>query len=108
MTEIGNDHRQEAGKRLNNRAENSHQPFRRRESAVGQVRCLKTLQKFTSAHGSGPKLPVVLTRRMSWIGADGLAGYRRYACLIELSCSTASTSRSLRSDDKGAGIVPAQ
>ena len=52
MNDIGNDHRQEAGKRLNNRAENSHQPFRRRESAMSQFRCLKTLQKFTSAHGS--------------------------------------------------------
>ena len=52
MKNIGNHHRQEAGKRLNNRAENSHQPFRRRENAMGHFRCLKTLQKFTSAHGS--------------------------------------------------------
>lgn len=52
MTEIGNDHRQEAGKRLNNRAENSHQPFRRREQAMAGFRCPKTLQKFVSVHSS--------------------------------------------------------
>ena len=34
MKEIGNADRQEAGRRLNNRAENSHQPFRRRERAM--------------------------------------------------------------------------
>jgi hypothetical protein len=34
MKEIGNAGRQEAGRRLNNRAENSHQPFRRRERAL--------------------------------------------------------------------------
>jgi len=52
MADIGNQNRQEAEKRLNNRAENSHQPFRRRESAMGHFRCLKTLQKFASAHAS--------------------------------------------------------
>lgn len=31
MTEIGNADRQEVGRWINNRAENSHQPFRRRE-----------------------------------------------------------------------------
>jgi putative transposase len=34
MKEIGNADRQEMGRRLNNRAENSHQPFRRRESGL--------------------------------------------------------------------------
>ncbi|MBL4757149.1 MAG: DDE-type integrase/transposase/recombinase, partial [Rhizobiales bacterium] len=33
MKEIGNEARQETGHRLNNRVENSHQPFRRRERA---------------------------------------------------------------------------
>ncbi len=47
MNDIGNCHQQEAGKRLNNRAENSHQPFRRRESAMSHFRCLKTLQTQT-------------------------------------------------------------
>ncbi len=52
IMEIGNKHRQEAGKRLNNRAENSHQPFRRQEQAMVGFRCPKTLQKFVSVHSS--------------------------------------------------------
>ncbi|HEX9170359.1 MAG TPA: DDE-type integrase/transposase/recombinase, partial [Roseiarcus sp.] len=44
MKEIGNADRHVVGRRLNNRAENSHQPFRRRE------RSAKTLQKFSSVH----------------------------------------------------------
>ena len=50
MREVGNADRQEVGGRLNNRAENSHQPFRRRERAVQQFRSMKTLQKFSSVH----------------------------------------------------------
>jgi putative transposase len=43
--------RQEVGGRLNNRAENSHQPFRRRERAMQRFRSMKTLQKkFSSVH----------------------------------------------------------
>ena len=38
------------GGRLNNRAENSHQPFRRRERAMQRFRSMKTLQKFSSVH----------------------------------------------------------
>ena len=34
MREIGNEVRQETGRWLNNRAENSHQPFRRRERGI--------------------------------------------------------------------------
>src|SRR5208337_238780 len=33
-----------------NRAENSHQPFRRRERAMQRFRSMKTLQKFSSVH----------------------------------------------------------
>ena len=40
----------EIGGRLNNRAENSHQPFRRRERAMQRFRSPKTLQKFSSVH----------------------------------------------------------
>src|SRR6185437_13232695 len=50
MKEIGNAERHEVGGRLNNRAENSHQPFRRRERAMQRFRSLKTLQKFSSVH----------------------------------------------------------
>ena len=50
MKEIGSAGRHEVGRRLNNRAENSHQPFRRRERAMQRFRSLKTLQKFSSVH----------------------------------------------------------
>ncbi len=50
MKEIGNVDRQEVGRWLNNRAENSHQPFRRRERAMQRFRSAKTLQKFSSVH----------------------------------------------------------
>ena len=50
MREIGNADRQEAGRWLNNRAENSHLPFRRRERAMIRFRRMKTLQKFSSVH----------------------------------------------------------
>ena len=51
MNEIGvAAERHEVGGRLNNRAENSHQPFRRRERAMQRFRSLKTLQKFSSVH----------------------------------------------------------
>ena len=52
MKEIGNADRQEVGRRLNNRAENSHQPFRRRERAMQRFRSTKTLQKFSSVHAT--------------------------------------------------------
>ena len=51
MNEIGvAAERRGVGGRLNNRAENSHQPFRRRERAMQRFRSLKTLQKFSSVH----------------------------------------------------------
>jgi putative transposase len=37
---------------LNNRAENSHQPFRRREGAMAGLRDVKTLQKLAAVHAS--------------------------------------------------------
>ena len=50
MKEVGVADRQEVGPRLNNRAENSHQPFRRRERAMQRFRSPKTLRKFSSVH----------------------------------------------------------
>ena len=52
MKVIGNADRQETGRWLNNRAENAHQPFRRRERAMLRFRSAKTLQKFASVHSS--------------------------------------------------------
>jgi putative transposase len=52
MKVIGNTTIQECGRCLNNKAENSHQPFRRREGAMAKFRSPATLQKFASIHAS--------------------------------------------------------
>ena len=52
MNVIGNAGNQTYGRWLNNRAENSHQPFRRREGAMSKFRDIKTLQKFVAVHAS--------------------------------------------------------
>jgi len=52
MRELGNLDRREKGRWLNNRAENSHHPFRRRERAMQRFRQMKSLQKFASVHAS--------------------------------------------------------
>jgi len=52
MTELGNREKQEAGRWANNRVENSHLPFRRRERAMLRFRQMKTLQKFASVHAN--------------------------------------------------------
>ena len=52
MKEIGNEARQETGRWHNNRAENSHQPFRRRERAMAKFKSVKSLQKLVSVHAS--------------------------------------------------------
>ncbi len=52
MKVIGNVKKQEAGRWKNNRAENSHLPFRRRERAMQRFRQLRNLQKFVSIHAS--------------------------------------------------------
>ena len=52
MRELGNLDRREMGRWKNNRVENSHLPFRRRERAMLRFRQMKTLQKFASVHAS--------------------------------------------------------
>jgi len=52
LKEIGNAEVQETGRWLNNRAENSHQPLRRRERAMSRFRQMRTLQKFAAVHSS--------------------------------------------------------
>ena len=52
MREIGNETRQVTGRWLNNRAESSHQPFRRQERAMMKFRSMKSLQKFVAVHAS--------------------------------------------------------
>ncbi len=52
MSELGNTEKQEVGRWANNRAENSHLPFRRRERAMLRFRRMKSLQKFASVHAN--------------------------------------------------------
>ncbi|MEQ6248947.1 IS6 family transposase [Sulfitobacter sp. HNIBRBA3233] len=52
MKVIGNTSRQETGRWQNNRAENSHLPFRRRERAMLRFRQMRCLQKFAAVHAS--------------------------------------------------------
>ena len=44
--------RQETGRWLNNRVENSHQPMRRRERTMQRFRRMRSLQKFAAVHSS--------------------------------------------------------
>jgi putative transposase len=52
MKDLNIAERQEVGRWANNRVENSHQPFRRRERAMLRFRRMKTLQQFASVHAS--------------------------------------------------------
>ena len=52
MKIIGNADRQTCGRWRNNRVENSHLPFRRRERAMLRFRQMRSLQKFASVHAS--------------------------------------------------------
>ena len=52
MSELGNEGKQEVGRWANNRVENSHLPFRRRERAMLRFRQMKSLQKFASVHAN--------------------------------------------------------
>ena len=52
MTELGNAEKQQIGRYANNRAENSHLSFRRRERAMLRFGQMKSLQKFASVHAS--------------------------------------------------------
>ena len=52
LRELGGTGRHQAGRWLNNRAENSHLPFRRREHAMLRFRQMRSLQKFATVHSS--------------------------------------------------------
>jgi putative transposase len=52
LRELGIEERGKMGRWLNNRAENSHLPFRRRERAMLRFRQMKSLQKFASVHAN--------------------------------------------------------
>ncbi|MEQ8827106.1 MAG: IS6 family transposase [Parvibaculum sp.] len=50
LSELGAGSRRDTARWLNNRAENSHQPFRRRERSMQRFRSPGMLQKFVSTH----------------------------------------------------------
>ncbi len=52
LKEIGAADRQETGRWANNRVENSHLPFRRRERAMLRFGRMRSLQKFAAVHAS--------------------------------------------------------
>ena len=52
LREIGAADQHVTGRWLNNRAENSHLPFRRRERAMLRFRQMRSLQKFAAVHAS--------------------------------------------------------
>ncbi len=52
LREIGAGARQETARWANNRAENSHLPFRQRERAMLRFRRMRSLQKFAAVHAS--------------------------------------------------------
>ena len=52
MKVLGNTAKQEVARWANNRTENSHLPFRRRERAMPRFRQMKSLQKFASVHAN--------------------------------------------------------
>ena len=52
LRELGGSGLQQAGRWLNNRAENAHLPFRRREHAMLRFRRMQSLQKFSTVHSS--------------------------------------------------------
>ena len=52
MRDLGNQEKQELGRHANNRTENSHLSFRRRERAMLRFRRMRTLQKFASIHAN--------------------------------------------------------
>ena len=52
MSELGSLDRQEIGRWANNRVENLHFPFRRRERVMQRFRRMKSLQKFASVHAN--------------------------------------------------------
>ena len=52
LRELGVSGHETVGRWINNRAENSHLPLRRRERAMQRFRQMRSLQKFAAIHGS--------------------------------------------------------
>ena len=79
MVQLGNAKCQETGRWLNNRGENSHLPFRRREYAMQRFRRERTLQKFVSVYSA---VCNHFNHERHLISRDDFKG-RREAALVE-------------------------
>ena len=103
MHELGNLDRRELGRWLNNRAENSHLPFRRRERAMLKFREMKTLQKFCfdPRLGSQPLQCGTSARRSANLQKPSLGGPGRVAVAC---CMTASGSYPFCADRRRAAF----
>lgn len=66
LKDIGAEAKQETGRWMNNRAENSHLPFRRRERAMLRFRRMRSLQKFAS-------VAMCVKNLINWINSLPLA-----------------------------------
>lgn len=85
MRELGNLDRREMGRWMNNRVENSHLSFRRRERAMIRFRQMKSLQKFASVHASlhnhfNQERHLVDLRTYKLRGSVALAEWKSLAC----------------------------
>ena len=90
MRALGNEEKREIARWANNRVENSHLLFRRRERALLRFRPIKTLQKFASVHAyvhNHINLERHLVDRRTY-------KERRSAALAEWQTSQASLTRS--------------
>ena len=105
MGELGCREKQEVGRWANNRVENSHLPFRRRERAMLRFRQMKSLQKLSSTCSS-PSTAPASSPATSWSTRpiDERHGSSWNTCWK--SCPTAST-RSLPTTASSSPSSPA-
>jgi putative transposase len=70
LRDLGSSELQQTGRWLNNRAENSHLPFRRRERAMLRFRRMRSLQKFAAVHSSVYNGVISVRPELRRIGAN--------------------------------------
>ena len=94
LKDLGCGDDREMGGWLNNRAENSHLPFRRRERAMLRFRRLRTLQKFASVHASVHNPRVRQQIEISgWVCLAWLRHFNGLGCARSWSCERCVVAR---------------
>jgi putative transposase len=98
LKSIGAFGKRECSRWLNNRAENSHQPFRRRERAMLRYQWMKSLQKFAVLHGSIhihcnrerslTSRQTLKDRRAAALGLEASAGRCQNRTRVRVVCET--------------------